>query len=139
MSKLEDEEILALQTAVETKRKRVQKQKARFAPETTCTYNGQNLHVKSVEGLVGVLADLIGRRNNHDEACEALCLDIDFKHQGFTYSQWESDIVFLVDKINLKKLESELSDEIEFLDNLVSKDTKDKKRFDSIKSKYGLA
>ena len=48
-----------------------------------------------------------------------------------------ADITFLIDKISLKAKETELQEDIQFLDSLVSKDTKNKKRFDDLMAKYG--
>jgi hypothetical protein len=136
MSKLKDNEVLALQQEVEAKKERVSKLKSKFAPETTCTYNGQNLHTKSQLDLVLILAELITKRDNFDKANKLAKTNFSFQHQGFSYDQWDQDILFLIDKINLKQMEIDLQEDIEFLDSLVSRDTKNKQKFDKLVNKY---
>lgn len=141
MSKLKDFEILALQKEIEVKKDRITKLKSKFTPETTCTYKQDNevvtnLHVQKIEGLLEILSRLIINKNAYEEACKLAKLELVFTWQGFTFDQWKQDILFLIDKINIKTMESELEDDIEFLDSLVSKDTKNKQKFDKIKEKY---
>ena len=136
MSKLSDEQILALQKDVEAKQARIKLLKSKFAPETTCVYNGANLHVMKVEGLVQTLAALMSSNDYFNKACKAVNVNLEFMHQGFTFEQWKHDIIFLIDKINLKAKEVELEEDIMFLDSLVSKDTKNKQRFDALMAKY---
>ena len=137
MSKLTDDQILELQKEVEAKQERIRALKGKFSPETTCVYKGTNLHVQNIYSLVGILAELIGNKSFWDEACKLARTSIPFMVQGFTYEQWVADITFLIDKISLKAKETELQEDIQFLDSLVSKDTKNKKRFDDLMAKYG--
>lgn len=137
MSKLTDEQILALQKEVEAKQERIKALKGKFSPETTCVYKGTNLHVQNITSLTSILSDLISFKYFWDKACEVSRTNIPFTSQGFTYEQWVADITFLIDKISLKAKEAELEEDIQFLDSLVSKDTKNKKRFDDLMAKYG--
>jgi hypothetical protein len=136
MSKLKDNEIIALQKEVEAKKDRVSKLKSKFAPETTCTFTGINLHTQKIEGLIDVLSRLIISKNAWEEACKLSKVELEFTQQGFTFEQWKHDILFLIDRYNLKQMEEELSEDIEFLDSLVSKETKNKAKFNKIKEKH---
>ena len=141
MGKLSDAEILALQKEIEAKKERIAKLKNKFVPETTCTFKEStggviNLHIQKLEGLLNILAKLIVNKNSYEEACKLTKLEIKFSWQGFTFEQWKQDILFLIDKINIKSMEAELEEDIEFLDSLVSSATKNKQRFDKIKEKY---
>lgn len=135
MSKLKDNEILALQKEVEAKKERIIKLKSKFSPETTCIFNGINLHTQKVEGLLTILARLILEASAWEDACKMAKVVVEFKFQDKTFEQWKHDILFLIDKHNLKEMEEELSEDIEFLDSLVSTDTKNKQKIDKIREK----
>ena len=141
MGKLSDVEILALQKEIEAKKERISKLKSKFTPETTCTYKQDtgaiiNLHVQKLESLIDILAKLIISKNAYDEACKLAKIESEFAWQGFTFEQWKQDILFLIDKINIKVMEAELEEDIEFLDSLVSSATKNKQKFEKLKEKY---
>lgn len=140
MSKLNDSDILMLQKEIEAKKDKIAKLKSKFAPETTCSYQSTtgsfNLHVQSINKLLTILTELISNKTYWEEACKLSKVELEFKHQGFTFEQWSHDILFLIDRHNLKQMEEELSEDIEFLDNLVSKETKNKAKFDKLKEKY---
>lgn len=143
MAKLKDADIISLQKNIQLKKDRISKLKNKFTPETTCVYKTPigviyNLHVSNITNLLIILGQLNTDKNSFETACKIAKVTADFTYQGFTYEQWEKDILFLIDKINIDTMEKELMTDIEFLDTLISKDTKNKIKFDSILSKHSL-
>ena len=140
--KLDDNEILKLQEVVQLKSEKIKKLKSRFEPLTNCSYKRFendipiNLHVKDETELVKILSYLIQDKTSFDKATEISKTNLTFKHQGFIYDKWESDILFLIEKKNLIKLEKELEEDMEIINELVSEDAKKKQKFDKLMEKY---
>lgn len=101
--------------------------------ETNCTFSPTggvsdriNLNVETdLNVLVGILALLMNKKENFDNAKVVLGVKAEFKHQNFTFEAWMNDIKTRVNKIEISKKRSEV-DEIESrLNKLISKEERE--------------
>lgn len=65
-----------------------------------------------IDHLVAVLAELIVLEEGHKKACEALDLEIDFKYDNYSITDWTTDIKKRISFIKLKE-ETERLDKVE--------------------------
>jgi hypothetical protein len=140
--KLNDNEIIDLKKSIEDQKEKIIKLESKFVPETNCSYkrnensSPQNLHTKKPEDLVLILSYLIRDKQSFDEANKIAKTNYPFLQQDFTFEQWEKDIIFLIEKQNIKLLKQDLENDIEVLSSFISQDAKNKMAFDKLKSKY---
>ena len=106
-----------------------------FFPETSQRINLQV--ISEVPDLVNILAFLIEKNKNFDEAQEILDTNLKFKWLGFTFDQWKSDIKTRLDKIQISKKKKELNELEIRLDKLVSPELKQQMELDEIKKLLG--
>ena len=106
-----------------------------FFPETSQRINLQV--ISEVPDLVNILAFLIEKNKNFDEAQEILETNLKFKWLGFTFDQWKSDIKTRLDKIQISKKKKELNELEIRLDKLVSPELKQQMELDEIKKLLG--
>lgn len=98
-----------------------------------------NLNVcADVEELISMLEFLITKKNSNEEAQKMLGTSITFKWLGFTFTDWATDIKTRIDKIQITKKKTELSNLETRLNGLVSKEMRDQMELEAITRELGL-
>ena len=80
--------------------------------------------VNDVSLLVKLLAQLTLLKNKYDEINIELGLNTEFKLSGFSYDDWKSDFVSIINKINIKKEKDDLAIKEAKLNSLISPEEK---------------
>jgi len=102
----------------------------RFNPKTNCSYKRfsnetpVNLHVLSIEDLLQVLGWLMQDAYWFTNACKEAELEKTFKHLGFSFTDWKSDIITLIEKKNIDVEKRDLADKEAKLNQLISPEEK---------------
>lgn len=124
----------------------VQQKKAEIAKaekpnwETNCSFSyypdsGARINlqvVTDISELSRMLGFLIQLKENHDKAIIKIGYRADFRWLGFTYEQWESDIITRANKIQISEKKKELNNLEERLDKLISPELKAKMELEAI-------
>ena len=125
----EDVVIAQLQSAVEKKKKAL---KAVNEPNVTNMNFGftesqsdrQNISVQGIEWVARALAFLILMKECWEKSNEILGVKLEFKWLGYTYSEWEKDLVRRAGKINYATEKAKLDKMEERLNELLSPEAK---------------
>lgn len=84
-----------------------------------------NIHAcADVEELVSIVAFLIGKKQNFEEAQTVLGTKVDFKWMGFSDAEWIEDIKTRINKIQISQKRKELEAVESRLDKLISPELK---------------
>ena len=106
-----DQKIMTLWKKVQAAKKAVAKaEKPNWLTSGSFRFNADSMQgsfdVKSCtepHKLVDAMAFLINREASHSEASEILGMKGEFKHLGFTRTEWENDLVTRAGQIDLQK------------------------------------
>lgn len=123
-------------------RQRISEKKAQIEKSTRPTWNTncsfpsnsgpKNLHTLVDRDLVNILAELIGRKRNFDDACQLLKVNFTFELGGYSFEAWSEDIQtrLLVSQISQQK--TQLKEFERVLSELESPDMKTQRQLASI-------
>lgn len=118
-----DSKIKEMLLTVEAKKKELLKLEASCKQSwvTNCAFKSSfsstiNLAVSSEDQIVKAASELVLIRGAHEEACEALGIAHEFKHEGYSFDEWITDfkkriasIQIIAKKDTLKQLETRLN------------------------------
>ena len=79
-----------------------------------------NLHTKNLEDLIIIYSHLLMKKDYFDKAIEKAEVKLKFSYYGFSFEEWESDILTLTKMKNISKIKSYLKEKEELLQTLVS-------------------
>jgi hypothetical protein len=133
-----DTKISELFTVVEKQKEEVAKAKKAISRgwNTTCSFKSSgsavSIQTSSEEVVVKCLGELIGFRNNFEEAMKLLGVQKEFKHDGFTFNEWLEDFQKRISTINIKSKEEKLKTLESRLTSIVSPEQKRQMELDSI-------
>ncbi len=133
----DDQLIVQLQDAVEKKKKAL---KAINEPNVTNMSFGftdsqsdrQNISVQGIDWVVRALAWLIMMKECWEKSANILGVKAEFKWLGYSYGDWEKDLVRRAGKINHAEEKAKLERMEARLEELLSPDAKKKKELDSM-------
>jgi len=133
----DDQIIVQLQEAVEKKKREL---KAVNEPNVTNLSFGftesqsdrQNIAVQNIDWVVRALAWLIMMKECWEKSAGILGVKTEFKWLGYTYAEWEKDLVRRAGKINYAEEKAKLERLEARLEELLSPDAKKKKELDSM-------
>lgn len=137
--KTKDELVEMYNSIIATKEKEIAGlERPQFTTHCSFKYNESsssvNLHtVKDVRRLNEILAWLIGQSQNFKEACSITgTTGMEFKHQGYTISQWSEDITTEIGKILISEKREKLKELKAKLESLESQESKEAKALAAI-------
>lgn len=139
-----DQMIAKLQSKIEQKKKDLKSINESNLTNCMFGYEEGNIssrtNISSVQEveLVKMLAFLLSRVEFHKQACEKIGVQYPFKWCGYSYDEWESDIIRRVRKINVTKERAQLEQDEKVLADLLSPDAKAKNTLDEIASRLGI-
>jgi hypothetical protein len=139
MSKTKDELIKELLGVVDSKKMEIAKAE-KPSWETNCSFSPtgnasdrKNIQVETdVDFFVDSLAGLMMKREFHAKAQQTLGVKTEFKHQSFTFEQWEADFKTRLSKIKISEKKKELADLEARLNKLVSKEERERLELESL-------
>jgi hypothetical protein len=132
-TKTKDEQIEQLIKVVLQKKEAIKAANQKYSPKTNQSFSfGDNLRGNFNIGtqsdatkLIEALAFLINAESAHTEACTRLGVVSEFKWQGYTVEEWQSDFQARVNKVQLKANEVELENYEKALNKLISKEKRE--------------
>jgi hypothetical protein len=139
VAKTRDEIIVDLQQLIAEKKSQISKitnstyltnQSFKETPNSTST----NLNtVTDANSIVDILAVLLQKSNAHTEAASRLGVKAaEFKHQGYTLNEWETDLKTRLNKISISSEKKKLADLESRLAALESPELKAQRELDDI-------
>jgi hypothetical protein len=132
-TKTKDEQIEQLIKVVLQKKEAIKAANQKYTPKTNLSFSfgdglRGNFNVNTQTDptkLIEALAFLINAETAHTEACQRLGVTGEFKWQGYTLEEWQSDFKARVDKVQLKANEAELENIEKSLNKLISKEKRE--------------
>lgn len=132
MSKVNNNDALISKLKSQIKKKKAELKSVNESNLTNCmfgydadsTNNRMNIVALMEPELVKILAFLIGKQQDFGKACEVLGIKQEFKWCGYSYEDWEADIIRRVRKINLLAERAQLEADERVLENLLSPEAK---------------
>lgn len=113
--------------AIEKKLNELKKPEENYKFKTNCKFDNENIKTMTYEKLLETLAKI----NIYKEALDAVFERFQDKFDkfepemyGFSYSAWESDIIFLAEKIKYNEAKKDLEAKANALRNFYSEDKK---------------
>ena len=113
--------------AIEKKLNELKKPEENYKFKTNCKFDNENIKTMTYEKLLETLAKI----NIYKEALDAVFERFQDKFDkfepemcGFSYSAWESDIIFLAEKIKYNAAKKDLETKANALRNFYSEDKK---------------
>lgn len=88
--------------------------------------------IKDPKQLVSLISLLKLQKNSFDDFCNVNGFSYKFEVGGFTYDEWESDILTLINKINIKAEKQDLEWKEEKLNALISPEMKRKLEIEAL-------
>lgn len=138
-TKTRDEIIVELQQLIATKKAQISKiNNATYLTnqsfKETPNSNSINLNTVTEQSvIVEILAFLIQRDNNFNEAAKRLGVKkVEFKHQGYTLNEWETDLKTRLNKISISAEKKKLAELESRLAALESPEMKAQRELDEI-------
>jgi hypothetical protein len=126
-----DAKILKLQKEVEAKREELKTLKKKPVWKTNATIvigsTRYNLNVIKEVECSKILSYLIASKKNTEKANKILGIETPIKFDGFTYSDWEHDLVLRCDILKIKQKEDQLKHIESVLEQRLSEDAKAEK------------
>ena len=144
--KTRDEIILELQELISEKKASINKINnssylTNQSFKETLNSNSVNLNtVTDISQIVEILAILLQKFNNFAEATKRLGVSgVEFRHQGYLFSEWETDLKTRLNKISVNTEKAKLLKWEAQLSNLESPDMKAQRELDEIMNGLGIA
>lgn len=127
-----DDRIIVLKNKIEEQKKKIDKSKLKFVPETNCVLDldekTYNLNALDYEGLSVLLVKLNMYRISQED------LGFDLNYSGYSISDWISDIKQKIEVLETKNSIKHLDSMKASLDKLLSEDKATELKIDAIEA-----
>ena len=127
-----DDRIIALKNEIEEQKKKIDKSKLKFIPETNCVLDldekTYNLNALDYEGLSVLLVKLNMYRISQED------LGFDLNYSGYSIADWISDIKQKIEILETKSSIKHLDSMKVSLDKLLSEDKATELKIDAIEA-----
>lgn len=123
-----DKQIIDLQSVITSKEEELKKLKRPIAWKTNASIviDGvrHNLNVVTEESCLSILSRVLVENDYLNKSAKILNLDREIKIFGYSYSDWEHDILLRVDVLRIKEKESKLNQMKKLLESRLSEEAK---------------
>ena len=127
-----DDRIIVLKNEIEEQKKKIDKSKLKFIPETNCVLDldekTYNLNALDYEGLSVLLVKLNMYRISQED------LGFDLNYSGYSIADWISDIKQKIEVLEIKSSIKHLDSMKANLDKLLSEDKATELKIDAIEA-----
>lgn len=112
---------------IENKIKILSKPDENYKFKTNCKFDNINIKTLTLQSLIGILTELYIKKDALDKVYQKLTNLIDesdksYSLYGFCINEWESDILYLIEKIQYNTKLKELQEKSEALKKYYSED-----------------
>lgn len=137
-----DEKVQKLYSIIQNKKAKIAKlEKPNYKTNLSFPYNEfsdtqkVNLHViNDIPTLIKLLANLSILKKEYDLICDDINIDNKFIYGGYSYEDWENDIVSIINKLNIKKEKDDLANKEKKLNCLISPEEKRRLDIEALES-----
>ena len=134
-----DEQVQKLQEKVAEKKAKIAKaERPSWATNMAYRENENSSSVKNLQVIqsenecVEILGSLIQKKEAYDKAAQILDIKSEFKHCGYSFEDWKSDLIKKASIISLSKEKAKLKQLESMLEGLESEEVKKAKQLASI-------
>lgn len=131
-----DKKILQLQKVIAEKEKEVAalKKSPKWNTNASIVVNGNRYNLNTIDHstCIEILSHLIEKRDSKHNACVILGLSGFDKFCGFTYAEWEHDLILRCEILKIREKENKIKQMKQILEDRLSDEAKAEKDIQSI-------